>query len=44
MIGYDNIRDWPNLTLKLAERGFNEAELRKLLGLNYQRVSKEIVG
>ena len=33
-----------NLTLKLAERGFNEAELRKLLGLNYQRISKEIVG
>ena len=44
MIGYEDIRDWPNLTLKLAERGFNETELRKLLGLNYQRISKEIVG
>jgi membrane dipeptidase len=44
MVGYDDIRDWPNLTLKLAERGFNEEELRKLLGLNYRRVSREIVG
>ena len=44
MVGYDDIRDWPNLTMKLAERGFDEEELRKLLGLNYARVSKEIVG
>lgn len=44
IVGYDDIRDWPNLTVKLAERGFNEEELRKLLGLNYARVSKEIIG
>ena len=44
IVGYDNFGDWPNLTLKLAERGFNEDELRKLLGLNYLRVFREIVG
>ena len=43
-IGYEQFTDWPNLTLKLAERGFNEEELRKILGLNYLRVFKEIVG
>ena len=30
--GYDNFGDWPNLTVKLAERGFSEEELRKVLG------------
>ena len=43
-IGYEQFTDWPNLTLKLAERGFNEEELRKILGLNYFRVFKEIIG
>ena len=42
--GYDDFGDWPNLTVKLAERGFNEDELRKLLALNYLRVFREIVG
>jgi microsomal dipeptidase-like Zn-dependent dipeptidase len=30
--------------MKLAERGFNEEELRKLLGLNYLRYFREVVG
>ena len=34
MNGFENFGDWPNLTVKLAERGFNEEELRNLLGLN----------
>ena len=42
--GFDQFTDWPNFTLKLAERGFNEEELRKLLGLNYMRVFTDIVG
>ena len=42
--GFDHFTDWPNLTLKLAERGFNEEELRKLLGLNYLRVFNDILG
>lgn len=44
LVGYERFSDWPNLTVKLAERGFNEEELRKLLGLNYLRVFRDIVG
>ena len=44
IVGYDDFSDWPNLTVKLAERGFNEDELRKLLGQNYLRVFREVVG
>ena len=29
---------------ELAERGFNEGELRKLLGLNFLRVFREVAG
>ena len=36
--------EWPNITLKLIERGFNEEQLKKILGLNYLRVFKEVVG
>jgi len=44
MEGYNDFGDWPNLTIKLAERGFNEEEIRKLLGLNYLRVYKDVIG
>lgn len=36
--------DWPNVTVALAAEGFNEEELRKLLGLNYLRVFRDVVG
>jgi len=42
--GYETFGDWPNLTVALAERGFTEEELRKLLGLNYLRVFREVCG
>ncbi len=42
--GYRNFGDWPNLTMHLARWGFNEDELRKLLGLNFLRVFQEVVG
>jgi membrane dipeptidase len=42
--GYNDFGDWANLTIKLAERGFNEEEIRKMLGFNYLRVYKEVVG
>lgn len=44
MEGFQKLSDWPNLTVALAEAGFNEEELRKLLGLNYLRVFREVVG
>ena len=42
--GYNDFADWPNLTIKLAERGFNDVEIKKMLGLNYLRVFEEVVG
>ena len=42
--GYDDFGDWPNLTVHLAQRGFNEEELRKLLGANFLRVFRDIAG
>src|SRR5262245_39701775 len=42
--GYESFADWPNVTAALARWGFNEEELRKLLGLNFLRVFREVVG
>jgi len=42
--GYETFGDWPNLTVALAQRGFTEDELRKILGLNYLRVFREVCG
>lgn len=42
--GFENFSDWPNLTVALAKWGFNEEELRKLLGLNFLRVFRDVVG
>ncbi len=44
MDGFECLADWPNITVGLAEAGYNEDELRKLLGLNYLRVFKDVVG
>jgi membrane dipeptidase len=41
---FKNFGDWSNLTVKLAEKGFNEEELIKILGLNYLRYFKEVIG
>lgn len=44
MHGYRNITDWPNLTVHLAKRGFNEDEIRKIIGLNFLRYFRDVVG
>ncbi|HEX5165580.1 MAG TPA: membrane dipeptidase [Thermomicrobiales bacterium] len=44
MEGFESLADWPNITAGLAQAGFNEDELRKLLGLNYLRVFRDVVG
>jgi len=44
MDGYQTITDWPNLTLKLAGRGFKEGDLRKILGLNFLNFFRKVVG
>jgi len=35
---------YPLLTKKLAERGYTETEIRKILGLNFLRVFKQVCG
>lgn len=42
--GFESLADWPNITVALAQAGFTEDELRKLLGLNYLRVFRDVVG
>ncbi|HXX38452.1 MAG TPA: membrane dipeptidase, partial [bacterium] len=42
--GYESLGDWPNLTVALAKRGFNDEDLRKILGLNYLRVFRDVCG
>jgi membrane dipeptidase len=44
MDGFAKFSDWPNITVKLADAGFTEDEIRKLLGLNYLRVLRDVVG
>ncbi|HEX7103448.1 MAG TPA: membrane dipeptidase [Nitrolancea sp.] len=44
MEGFEQLGDWPNITVALAGAGFNEEEIRKLLGLNYLRVFRDVVG
>ena len=42
--GLRTITDLPNLTKGLVKRGYSEDEIRKVLGLNFLRVFKEVVG
>jgi len=42
--GYNDWRDFPNLTRKLLERGFTKAQSRKILGQNFVRVFQDAVG
>ena len=42
--GYHDFSDWANITVHLAQRGFTEDELRKLVGLNFLRVFRDVVG
>jgi membrane dipeptidase len=44
MDGFKKFSDWPNITVALAAAGFNEEEIRKMLGLNFLRVMKDVIG
>lgn len=41
--GLENARYLPNLTQELANRGFNKAEIKKILGGNFSRVIKSVL-
>ncbi|MBH10507.1 MAG: peptidase M19 [Candidatus Marinimicrobia bacterium] len=40
--GIEDISKLPNLTKNLLERGYNQIEIRKILGGNFKRVFKEV--
>ena len=42
--GIETPRTLPNLTRRLVERGFGEAEVRQILGLNWMRVFRAVWG
>lgn len=42
--GYRDWRDFPNITLKLKERGYSEDEIKGILGENFLRVFRQVVG
>lgn len=42
--GYQSWRDWPNLTRALVWRGYSDNEIIKLLGANFLRIFRDVVG
>ncbi len=40
-IGLEDVSKFPNLTKALLERGYNKADIAKIMGLNFLRVLKE---
>lgn len=44
LIGFDDIRDFPNITRGLVKRGFSDAEIYGVLGENFLRVFEEVCG
>lgn len=41
---YRDWRDFPNITLKLKERGYSEDGIKGILGENFLRVFRQVVG
>jgi len=42
--GFQSWRDWPNITRALVGRGYSDAEIIKLLGANFLRIFRDVVG
>jgi membrane dipeptidase len=42
--GFQSWRDWPNITRALVWRGYTDAEITGLLGANFLRVFRDVVG
>lgn len=41
---YPSWRDWPNITRALVGRGYSDNEIIKLLGANFLRIFRDVVG
>jgi membrane dipeptidase len=44
LIGFDDCRDLPNITRGLVKRGYNDEQIRGILGENALRVFEEVCG
>lgn len=44
LIGFDDYRDFPNITRGLVSRGYGEKEIRGILGANFLRVFEDVCG
>ncbi|GAG42695.1 unnamed protein product, partial [marine sediment metagenome] len=42
--GFGEWREWPNITRGLVSRGYSEDEIKGILGGNFLRIFKEVVG
>jgi membrane dipeptidase len=42
--GFKDWRDWPNITYGLVSRGYSDKEIKGILGGNFLRIFKEVVG
>jgi membrane dipeptidase len=42
--GFDDYRDFPNITRGLVKRGYSDKEIKGILGENFLRVFKEVCG
>jgi membrane dipeptidase len=44
LIGFDDYRDYPNITRGLVQRGYNDDQIRGILGENFVRVFEHVCG
>jgi membrane dipeptidase len=44
LVGFDDYRDFPNITRGLVKRGYSDEQIKGILGENFLRVFKEICG
>ncbi len=44
VVGFDDYRDYPNITRGLVARGFDDGEIAGILGANFLRVFEAVCG
>jgi membrane dipeptidase len=44
LVGFDDYRDWPNITRGLVSRGYSDEQIAGILGENFLRVFEDVCG
>jgi membrane dipeptidase len=44
LVGFDDYRDFPNITRGLVKRGYSDQQIKGILGENFLRVFEEVCG